>query len=612
MQIKNKKFMVSTTVVCALLIFFSPILMAYDFSSSLHDDLAALLKEQNLRGAVWATVNPENGIRVDATGIKNANTGEKLSSNERIHIGSVTKPLIATGVLHLVSEGKLKLETPVSELLPDVVFDNPWTATDPVRVRHLLDHSAGLDDARLWQIFSLKPDADTPLADTFKSGGSLLRVRTRPGSRFSYSNMSYGLLGMVLESVTGERYERYLDRELLKPLLMNDSTFGFISQKNDRRIAMGHFENGEAHLVVPIYLRPAGQFTSTAKDMALFAKFLMSDGRINGDVFIDQALLMAMGKPVGTEAAKAGLRVGYGLGLFTRDRNGAVGRCHGGDTSGYHAMLCIYPEQKRAFFVSINTGSEIADYNAIDRTLVDALKLTPTAPAPRALTSLINTETWAGFYIPAPNRISTFAYIDTALNFATLRREGTAIRFKPLQSKEVLLTPVGGAFFSAPERLMASHVLLTSAEGKRVISTGSQSFEQASLMNLVLLWASLIFGLLGLVYVLLAGLVRTITRRLSFSHPIAVPFLSILAFVLPLPFFYRQSFLELGDLTIASGLLAVVTAFLPIAMLTGLWRDREQGLKGKVEFVDGIAMLAVLQWTIVLAVWGLLPLRLWA
>lgn len=114
-----------------------------------------------------------------------------------------------------------------------------------------MDHIAGLDDARLWQV-------NPPMSQTFSPGGSLLLVRSRPGSRFSYSNMSCSLLGMVIESLTGERYESYLDRELLKPLAMNDSTFDFISQRTDSRIAMGHFENGEAHYVIPMYLRPAG------------------------------------------------------------------------------------------------------------------------------------------------------------------------------------------------------------------------------------------------------------------------------------------------------------------------------------------------------------------
>ena len=61
------------------------------------------------------------------------------------------------------------------------------------------------------------------------------------------------------------------------------------------------------------------------------------------------------------------MRVGYGLGLATRDRHGAVGKCHGGSTVGYRAMLCLFPQQQRAFFVAINADIEGADYGALRR-----------------------------------------------------------------------------------------------------------------------------------------------------------------------------------------------------------------------------------------------------
>ena len=138
---------------------------------------------------------------------------------------------------------------------------------------------------------------------------------------------------------------------------------------------MGHFENGEPHPSVPTRLRPAGQLTTTAGDMARLARFLMSDGRIDGLRFIDKGLLDSMGVPVGTEAVQAGLEVGYALGLSTRDRHGALGKCHGGSTVGFHAMFCLFPQHKSAFFLSINTDSETAQYDRFHALLIHALKV---------------------------------------------------------------------------------------------------------------------------------------------------------------------------------------------------------------------------------------------
>jgi CubicO group peptidase (beta-lactamase class C family) len=198
-----------------------------------------------------------------------------MTTDKRVHVGSVTKTVLATGVLRLITTGRISLDTPVADLLPGLGFDNPWAASDPVRVRHLLAHTAGLDNLRFWQAFSLKPKIDTPLIEAFSRDPALLRVRTRPGSAYSYSSMGYGLLGLVIESVTGERYEHYLDSNLLRPLSMHDSTFEFVSQSSDARLAMGHFEEGQTQAAVAVYLRPAGQFTTTVADMAVFAVNLL-------------------------------------------------------------------------------------------------------------------------------------------------------------------------------------------------------------------------------------------------------------------------------------------------------------------------------------------------
>ena len=575
--------------------------------------VAQILEEEHLTGAVWSSVGADASITTGAAGIKDARSGVALVADDRVNVGSIAKTALATGVLRLVSMGRLSLDTSVSSLLPDVAIDNPWAARDPIRIRHLLDHTSGLDDLRLWQVFSLQADADTPLARAF-NGDALLRVRNRPGTRFSYSNMGYSLLGRIVETVTGERYERYLDLNLLAPLGMKDSTFGFVSQEGlqaDPRLAMGHFEDRSVQAAVPIYLRPAGQFTTTAADMARFSLFLMSDGRINGEVLVDSHLLGSMGAPHETEAALVGLKVGYGLGMFTRDRNGAVGRCHGGSVVGYRAMLCLFPEQQRAYFWSVNTDSETADHNRLDRLFVDALGIAKSVPeAAVAMTDA--TSEWNGVYIPAPNRMASFELLDRLFGFIRVRQESAGLRLVPLQSSASLLVPVGATLFRAPDRGIASHALLTAADGTRVISTGTQSFARFASWKLALLWASLAAGAIGLFWLLSSGIARLILRRLAPTHVIFVPVIGILMLLLPLPFFLRQSFLQLGDLTWASGLLAIVTALLPVAMLVGGILYFRRRPHGAIARIDLMAMLAVVQWAFVLAAWGLLPLRLWA
>ena len=581
--------------------------------SGLHAAMTRALREEKLVGAVWATLSPD-GVVTGAAGLRDSRRAEALTAANKVQIGSVTKPLLATGVLRLVTEGLVSLDTPVASLLPKLALNNPWEATHPLLLRHLLDHTSGLDDARLWQVFTLEARPDMPLSASLGRDPSLLRVRSRPGMRVSYSNLGYTLVGMVIEAVVGARYEAYLDAHLLRPLGMQSSSFQFISQTGaqaDTQLAMGHFENGAPQAAVASYLRPPGQFTTTAADMARFALFLMSNGEVDGVRFVDEKLLRAMGRPAQTEAVTAGLDAGYGLGLARRDRHGVLGRCHVGTTLGYRANLCLFPEQQKAFFVSMNADVETADYERFDALLVRALTVRAAEPAMPAAPP-VGVADWEGIYALSPNPTESFAYLDHVLNFATLRWDGARLQLKPFQSAVRSLKPVGGMRFRSHDRTAASHILLTSSDGRRVISDGNMTFEQVSGWRMALLWASLAAGLSGLVYLVLTGMFRMVRRRLRMSQPIFVPFLAAVALALPVPFFLSQSFMQLGDLTIASALLALVTGALPLAMVFGLWRRVVQRGAERRGMLEAMAAVSVLQWAVVLASWGLLPLRLWA
>ena len=579
--------------------------------AELHTKLETALEEEGLVGVVWTAVTPDR-IATGAAGIADAEYKDLLSTNSKVQVGSITKTLVAAGVLRLVTEGRLTLDSPVAPLLPQVKFENPWASSHPVLVRHLLDHTSGLADARLWQVFSLNAKPNTPLSTNTQRGP--LRIRTRPGSRLSYSNLGYTLLGMVIERVTNEPYEQYLDAHLLRPLGMHQSTFQFVPQEGshvDTRLAMGHFEGGATQPTVPMYLRPAGQFTTTASDMGLFARFLMSNGEIDGEVFIAPRLLQSMGRPTTTEAVSAGLvDAGYGLGLNSRDQHGVLGHCHHGTTVGFRANVCLFPEQQKAFFVAFNADVETANYARFDTLLLEKLGITAAIPT-KAAAPPSGIRDWQGIYVLAPGRIENLVYLDRVLNFATARWDGQKLHLKPFQGSTRLLTPVGGWLFRAEDRTRASHVLLVSDDSRRIISDGFRSYEQTSLWRMILLWASLLAGMFGLVYLIMFGAIRVLRRRWNRADPLFIPFLAAVALFLPVPFFFNQSFLQLGDLTPASALLALVTGTLPFAMLFGLWRSFSRDARGRSMLSDELAMLSVLQWTMVLAFWGLVPLRLW-
>jgi CubicO group peptidase (beta-lactamase class C family) len=117
--------------------------------------------------------------------------------------------------------------------LPNRPLGNQWDKTNPVTIRQLLDHTSRLTDAKLCHVFSTTATPDTPLESVYVRYPSILKIQTKPRSVYSYSNLGYTILGMIIEKITQKRYENYLDENLLKPLGMVNSSFEFVTQVGD-------------------------------------------------------------------------------------------------------------------------------------------------------------------------------------------------------------------------------------------------------------------------------------------------------------------------------------------------------------------------------------------
>jgi CubicO group peptidase (beta-lactamase class C family) len=577
--------------------------------------IETVLVKENLVGATWALVTPA-GTTIGAAGLNDASRRRPMSPDDRVQVGSVAKTLVATGVLQLATLGRVDLDAPVAQYLPDVPIENRWEPESPLRVRHLLDHTGALDDARMWQVFSLRADPDAPLRDSLTRPGSTQRVRHPPGERFSYSNTGYLLLGMLIESVTGSRYETWLDAELLAPLGMTRSTFTFVTQAGpeaDPTLAMGHFDPQTTSAAVPIHVRPASQFTTTAADMARFMRFLMGDGMVDGRKLVDGDLLRGMSVPTTTDAARAGLAAGYALGLVRRDRHGVVGRCHLGNIGTFRSAICLYPEEQKAFFVAFNTDPEDGKFDRVDALLVDALGVASPPLRPLEPPSVDPSE-WEGLYRVRPNRFEQFAYLDELVGVTRVRWDGEALHLEPLTGTSRVLAPVGGALFRAPDRREATHVLLRTADGVPVVSDGLRTLERVSAVSVWGLWVSAAVGIVALAYLLVVGAMRSVgalRRRAWSDEPLRWPAVCLVLLLLAPGLYLTQSFLAIGDPTPANVAIALLTGALPVALVVGGVQRVRTGLGTLGARLELAAIAGLLQWCVVLVVWGLVPMVIW-
>ena len=120
--------------------------------------------------------------------------------------------------------------------MPEVAIDNPWDADTPVTVRHLLEHTAGFDDMHFNEAYVLDDAPDLPLEQVLHAQSGVaagaLEARAR-GCR--YSNPGYGVAGLVVEKVSGQSFDEFVEERIFRPLEMTTSSFRRSPPDDDRR-----------------------------------------------------------------------------------------------------------------------------------------------------------------------------------------------------------------------------------------------------------------------------------------------------------------------------------------------------------------------------------------
>lgn len=576
--------------------------------------IESLLQSEKITGAVWTTVQNDS-IATFGAGIKCLDTGEKIKSTDKVHVGSITKTILALGILKLATENKIKIDEQVKTYLPNLPIQNDWEATNPVTIRHLLDHTSGLSDLRLWHFFSTTADPDTPLSEFYARNLGVLKAKEKPGQLFSYSNMGYTILGMIIEKVTNQRYEKYLDEHLLKPLEMHNSTFQFTSQEGSNKtnnLVMGHFDDGKIAPALPIYLRPAGQFTTTALDMGVLIKFILNKGKVNSKSLIDSAYFEDYGRPYYTIAFQNGLKNGYAYGLMLRDRHGVIGLAHSGNIIGYRAMLYIFPNEKKGFFISHNMDSESANYELFNQVLIDNLRISKNKKEVTNAEDTKGMSEYEGYYVPKFTKVEPLKLFDIMGSFSKIELKEKGLTVSPFQKQVIYLTYKGNGIFQSADKLSPSHYLYSNEQDK-YLTTGISTLKKVSGWQISFSLLSSILGLFGLLAILVSGIYQTGKHRLNVvERPIFPVFTGVFIFVLSIVFIVTKNIIQIGNQNSGGVLLYCSSILLPVFTLISLIlfiiKNKMQTLLRTINFW---ATILVFQLMLLLTVYGLISFATW-
>ena len=284
----------------------------YSFSTTgeiaIDSYLEQAVEETYIPGLVAMVTGPDEVIYSGAFGSQDVAHSRPMSLDTIFRIASMTKPITSVGVMMLREEGHISLEDPISTHLPGLLADDVFETFDnsdhsyttrpvngEVTIRHLLTHTSGLGYSSFNEIlFSLLGARSPP------PSGTEYPLLHDPGARWTYGE-STRVLGMLVERVSGQPLEAFLEERIFRPLGMNDTGY-IVPSRNNGRVATVHAKvgqdlaerpNPQSSIRAPV--RGDGNLFSTASDYSKFIRMLLIRGRVaDGTRLLEEATVELM------------------------------------------------------------------------------------------------------------------------------------------------------------------------------------------------------------------------------------------------------------------------------------------------------------------------------
>ena len=282
-----------------------------------------------------------------------------VETNTLFAIGSVTKQFTAACVLLLAADGKLSVYDQVAKYFPEL------TRAADITLLDLMNHVSGYPDNYPLDFVDRAMAQPAAPDDVIRQYGTR-PLDFEPGTRYSYSNTGYLILGRVVEKVSEEPFGAFLSRRILGPLGMDHTAYE--PDKSDGRLARGYsvFALSPPEPVVPEgkgWIGGAGAIYSTPSDLALWDLALMAGRLLKPDSF----KLMATPRQL-----PDGATTEYGCGLRVTTQEKRLVLVHAGMVAGFNAWNAMVPSTKSAVIMAANTGAGLGDLP--DRVLALLLK----------------------------------------------------------------------------------------------------------------------------------------------------------------------------------------------------------------------------------------------
>jgi CubicO group peptidase (beta-lactamase class C family) len=322
---------------------------APDVEAFLDGVMPLQLEREDIAGAVIVVVKDGQILFAKGYGYSDVGKRTPVSADATLfRPGSISKLFTWTSIMQLVEQKKLDLDRDVNDYID---FKIPATYAQPITLRNIMTHTPGFEET-IRDLFVASENQLRPLGDYLKA--SLPERVFPPGTTPAYSNYATAVAGYIVQRISGEAYDDYIERHILQPLGMVHTTFRQPLPEALRPLMSNGYQAASkpANPFELVQAWPAGSASTTATDMARFMIAHLQDGRYE-DVQIlepDTARLMHSAQFVAVPPLNS-----MCLGFYEETRNGQRIIGHGGDTAWFHSDLHLVPAANIGFFVSYNS-----------------------------------------------------------------------------------------------------------------------------------------------------------------------------------------------------------------------------------------------------------------
>lgn len=371
-------------------------LTADDANAWLDGFMPYALARGDVAGAVVTVV--KDGQILTAKGYGYADVKKKTPvdpATTMFRPGSVSKLVTWTAVMQQVEAGKLDLDADVDTYLD---FKLPERKDGPITLRHIMTHTAGFEE----QVKGLIHDDPATLRPLGEYARDFAPIRIfKAGTTPAYSNYATGLAGYLVERVSGQRFDDYVEQHIFKPLRMGHSTFRQpLPKAFEADMAQGYKQATSPpekfEIVTPA---PAGSLSASGIDMSHFMIAHLNGGEFEGQRILSaETAAMMHGTPTDMIPPLNRMLLGF----YEQNYNGHRVISHGGDTMFMHTYLHLLPDDKVGIFVSLNSVGKEGAVSPIRTELftqfLDRYFPATTPPAPTTKTAKEHAKRMAGIY----------------------------------------------------------------------------------------------------------------------------------------------------------------------------------------------------------------------